>query len=57
MSRTVRVIAFILSLLCLAVIVYLSLAKNVSVPEYVLGKDKGNRQMKPFVPISSAVRL
>ena len=41
MSRTVRVIAFILSLLCLAVIVYLSLAKNVSVPEYVLGKDKG----------------
>ena len=41
MSRTVRVVAFVLSLVCLAVIVYLSLAKDVSVPEYVFGKDKG----------------
>ena len=41
MSRTVRVIAFVLSLVCLAVIVYLSLAKDISVPEYVFGRDKG----------------
>ena len=41
MSKTVRVIAFVLSLVCLAVIVYLSLAKDISVPEYVVGKDKG----------------
>ena len=41
MSKTVRIIGFILSLVCLAAIVYLSLAKDVSVPEYVLGKDKG----------------
>ena len=41
MSRTVRVIAFVLSLVCLAVIVYLSLAKDIFVPEYVFGRDKG----------------
>ena len=41
MSRTVRVIAFVLSLVCLAVIVYLSLAKDISVSEYVFGRDKG----------------
>ena len=41
MSKTVRIIGFILSLVCLAAIVYLSLAKDFSVPEYVLGKDKG----------------
>ena len=30
-----------LSLVCLGVIVYLSLATDISVPEYVVGKDKG----------------
>ena len=41
MSRTVRTIAFVLSLVCLGVIVYLSLAKDISVPDYIYGKDKG----------------
>lgn len=41
MSRTVRMIAFVLSLICLGVIIYLSLAKDISVPEYIYGKDKG----------------
>lgn len=41
MSKTVRNICFVLSLVCLAVIAYLSLAKDVTVPEYIYGKDKG----------------
>lgn len=41
MSKTVRIISFILSLICLGAIIYLSLAKNVFVPQYVLGEDKG----------------
>ena len=40
MSRTVRIIGFVLSLVCLAVIVYLSFATDISVPDMV-GKDKG----------------
>ena len=41
MSKAVRIIGFVLSLICLAVIVYLSLAKDVNVPQYIVGKDKG----------------
>ena len=41
MFRTVRVIAFVLSIVCLAVIVYLSLARDVSMPEHIPGEDKG----------------
>lgn len=41
MSKAVRIIGFVLSLVCLAVIVYLSLAKDVNVPQYIVGKDKG----------------
>ena len=41
MSKAVRIIGFVLSLICLTVIVYLSLAKDVNVPQYIVGKDKG----------------
>ena len=41
MSKAVRIIGFVLSLICLAVIVYLSLARDVNVPQYIVGKDKG----------------
>ena len=41
MSKAVRIIGFVLSLICLAVIVYLSLANDVNVPQYIVGKDKG----------------
>lgn len=41
MSKAVRIIGFVLSLICLAVIVYLSLAEDVNVPQYIVGKDKG----------------
>lgn len=41
MSKAVRIIGFVLTLVCLAVIVYLSLSEDVSVPEYIVGKDKG----------------
>lgn len=41
MSRAVRIIGFVLSLVCLGVIVYLSLAMDVNVPQYIVGKDKG----------------
>ena len=41
MSRTVRIISFILSLICLSAIIYLSLSKNVFVPQYIVGEDKG----------------
>ena len=41
MSKAVRIIGFVLSLVCLAVIVYLSLARDVNVPQYIVGKDKG----------------
>ena len=41
MSKAVRIIGFVLSLICLAVIVYLSLASDVNVPQYIVGKDKG----------------
>jgi len=40
-SKAVRIIGFVLSLICLAVIVYLSLAEDVNVPQYIVGKDKG----------------
>ena len=36
-----RIIGFVLSLACLALIVYLSFAKSISIPRFVLGKDKG----------------
>ena len=41
MSRKLRILSFVLSLMCLVVIVYLSLAREISVPEYIYGKDKG----------------
>ena len=41
MSKTIRMICFVLSLVCLAAIGYLSFAREISVPEYIYGKDKG----------------
>ena len=45
MSRVVRVIAFILSVLCMALIAYLSLSSNVSFTKYVVGGDKGGHYL------------
>lgn len=41
MSKAVRITGFILSLVCLGAIVYLSLCRGVSVPGFILGEDKG----------------
>ena len=41
MSRTVRIISFVLSLFCLATIIYLSLSRDVFIPQYIMGEDKG----------------
>lgn len=41
MSKAVRIIGFVLTLVCLAVIAYLSLSGDVNVPEYIVGRDKG----------------
>ena len=41
MSKAVRILGLILTLVCLAAIVYLSLAEDVHVPKYIFGKDKG----------------
>ncbi len=41
MSRTLRILGFILSLVCLCVIVYFSFAKDVTITRYVVGQDKG----------------
>ena len=41
MSRTVRIISFVLSLFCLATIIYLSLSREVFIPQYIMGEDKG----------------
>jgi len=40
-SRVVRIIGFVLSLICMAVIVYLSFATDVLITNYVVGGDKG----------------
>ena len=41
MSRIVRIIGFVLSLICMAAIVYLSFASKVLITNYVIGGDKG----------------
>ncbi len=41
MSRAVRITGFVLSLICIAAIVYLSFASDVRITNYVVGGDKG----------------
>lgn len=41
MGKALRIIGIVLSLGCLAAIVVLSLASDVSIPKYVVGADKG----------------
>lgn len=41
MSKVIKIMGSVLSLICLAAIVYLSLKRNVTIPEFVVGKDKG----------------
>ena len=41
MARALRTIGFILSVVCLGAIVYLSFAGNVNSPDFIAGKDKG----------------
>ncbi len=36
-----RIVGFVLSLVCIGLIVYLSFASDVPITDYVLGKDKG----------------
>ena len=41
MAKALRITGFVLSLICLGAIVYLSFSGNVIIPRYIVGQDKG----------------